>query len=1103
MSDFFCNHLKRNPGWAIIFLLIAVCVHSEDSVQVSVLDDAFEQVGTLRSDIVIPEPWESGLIMAGRQPVLVDAMVNPFYVVPLAHVFGARFRGLKGRISPESLLDSAYEMLHISTVDHKPFVPEAKSLVDALERLQANHHRGVIEARYRSYLEKEIAQWPTDLEEAVSILVQALTVASMLHKEALFALNAEEIKLLEDSFISIISDPSFGDGHLFLSDGNPEWSRNLQLMAKVNFSKLFYAANILTEAVVIARPILQSVATKIPIRHEEILLNFYSPIGRIVVAGAGINTHADDAALLIDLGGNDIYLNNAGGCIESRSSISVLIDIAGNDVYENMNPGSVGAAILGIGMLFDWEGKDTYRSGPLSQGAAIGGVGFLYDERGDDIYHAETFCQGAAVFGIGVSVDLEGDDTTICQSIGQGFGSTLGLGLLINIAGHDTYAAGIDPASSEQRSNGVLTQGAAAGFSSVNSTDGVNYYGGIGFLIDGKGDDQYLAGQFSQGAARFGSMGLLLDCGGDDYYHAGDYSQGAAVDWSSAAIIDLKGFDRYLAGDTSQAVAVNHSTGVCLDYEGDDEYILVGAHGQGHARQPFSLGLFLDYKGFDRYSGGPFSRGSVVNTFQDTGYIIGMFIDHRGKDIYEGVSNKNNSGPESNNTIWSHRFGEIGIDTPLAPELYFSDQQAHSRHLHYDMSPVTDLESGVELSRLGAGDPFKCNHALSFVIDKGKDAIPVIIKAINRGHDSFRRTIEEGLGIIILEHSVDTKAIEQLVPLLDNLDPKTRQWALIQLANHHIPGLVDFVTEHLQDDDASVRKAAAQIAGELNGVELEQKLANMALNDSNPGCRYAATKALAGKKDANVQAAFRKGLRDSHMAIHHLARDQVILQNDSIAIGSLQLLSLSHNPFVRVSSAIGLIKMGEKSGFPVLIDSLDTAPREVSPLDTVELVSEFMAEYSGVNYGWNKEAWQQWWASNEAGFSLERIQKARQDYLELLDMISTMSPVQVVKKLDQLRAKYPFYKGIDRRLSLFVQESSQTAMADEAWDVAGKLVDYLVVMNPDAADTWATQSQYLHRIKRTEEALNVLEKALNKEPENVFYERLKEIYQDTLRRSVN
>lgn len=1103
MLNVFLNNLKRNSVSICCFMLIVGSAGADVRMPVSVLDDAFERAGTPRSNLEIPEPWESGLILSGRQPALIDALVNPFYFVPLTQVFGTRFRGSRGTIAPDNLLENAYEMLHISTLYHKPFTPEAKSLIDALERLQTRHHRGIIEARYRAFLENQIAQWPAELEEAMSILVQAVTIASLLRNEALGNLSGDEIDLLTDSIVSAATDPSFSSGRLFITGDSVEWSSTIQEMAKIHYDPLFRAADILADAVVVTRTRLQAAAQKIPVIHEEYLLDFPSPIGQIIVAGTGINYHTIDAALLVDLGGNDIYSNNAGGHIDSKCCVSLLIDMSGNDVYENTKPGTAGSAILGVGMLIDYDGYDVFRSGPVSQGAAIGGIGLLYDEGGNDFYHADAFCQGAAAFGIGMSVDLAGDDTYICRSVGQGFGSTLGLGLLVNVTGNDTYVAGADPVPDGQgnTSAALFTQGTAAGFSPPDTSNMVSYYGGIGFLVDGKGDDQYLGGNFSQGAARFGAMGLLLDSDGNDYYHAANFSQGAATDWSSAALIDLKGSDIYVAADTSQATAVNHSTGILLDYDGDDEYKVTGSHGQGHARKPFSLGLFLDYKGFDRYSGSPFTRGSVVNTFDDTSYIIGIFIDHRGKDLYEGNPDGKNPGRGTNNTIWGRRFGEIGIDTPLAPELYFSDQRALSRHQHYDMSPVTDLESGVELSRLGAGDPFTSFHALSFVVEKGKDAIPVIIKAMNRGHDSFRRTMEEGLGIILLEHGADRESISQLPSMLTNLDPKTRLWSLIQLAKFNYSGLTEIVAPFLHDNDASVRKTAATLLGRMNGTPFEQEFARMAEYDAEPACRLAALNALAGVSPIDHKFVFRKGLGDQHLAVHHAARNLIVTLDDPIAIGSLQLLTINPNPYVRVSSAMTLIQMGEKNGFPVLIDSMDTVPRNVSPFDSAVLLADFLAEYSGVDHGWNREAWQQWWTDNEAGLSLNRTRQAREEYSHFLETIPDMTPVQTARKLDQLRTKYPFYKGFDNRLAPFIRESSQKAMTDNAMDLAGKLVDYLIVMNPENPETWSTQSQYLHRSRRTEEALIVLEKALKKEPENAFYRRLKEIYEDFLLRA--
>ncbi len=125
-------------------------------------------------------------------------------------------------------------------------------------------------------------------------------------------------------------------------------------------------------------------------------------------------------------------------------------------------------------------------------------------------------------------------------------------------------------------------------------------------------------------------MGLLLDCEGGDLFQAENFSQGTAMDSSSAALIDQQGND--VSGvDSVQGTGINHSAGILLDYDGDNEYGFKGQHGQGHARESNSLGILLDYRGFDRYIGGPFCRGSVINLYQDTGHVLGVFIDHRGK----------------------------------------------------------------------------------------------------------------------------------------------------------------------------------------------------------------------------------------------------------------------------------------------------------------------------------------------------------------------------------------------------------------------------------------------------------------------------------------
>jgi predicted negative regulator of RcsB-dependent stress response len=1088
----------------ILMIMVWFVWSTGAQVPVSVLDDAFERIGTPRDAVTLQEPWTSGYIMAGRLPALSDAYDNPFHLVPNTQVFGARFRGARGTVSPDTLLDNAYEMIHINVVSHIAFQPESKSLVDALERLQARHHRGLIESRYRGYLAKQIDDWPDELEEAMSILVQALTEASLLRSEALRALTRDEIVSLTNALMESVSNPAFVDGTMFFEGTDDQWTANLRLMSKVDFDPLFQAAAILADAVRMTRVQLQTAAQMVPPKHGQILLDFRSPAGQIIVGGTGINHHSADAALLVNLGGNNIYTNNAGGYVNPEHGISMLIDMSGDDLYKNMNPGSLGSAVLGVGMLIDFHGNDVYQSGPLSQGAAFGGVGFLYDEGGNDSFYADVLCQGAAAFGIGMSVSLSGDDTYVCNGFGQGFGTTLGLGVLVNISGNDTYVAGrsISETGTDNINGPTFAQGAGVGFAAADKYKSVSYYGGIGFLVDGRGHDQFLSGDYSQGSALFASKGLLLCGEGNNYYHAGKYSQGAAVDWSSAAIMDLSGDDTFIAGDSSQGCAVNHSTGILLNYEGDDTYEITGLHGQGHARQPQSLGLFLDYRGFDHYIGSPFVRGSVVNNYRSAQHILGVFIDHRGRDTYEGQPETLYFAPGKNNTVWSKKPGQIGIDTPLSPNLYFSDERALSRYQHYDMSPVMDLEPDIELSRLGSKDPFTSYNASGLLLDKGIDAVPAIVKSMNRGHNSFRRTMEAALGQILLEKK-ESDSLSYLYVLLTNLDPKTRLWALAQLSKTSTRLDEEKILPLLHDDDPSVRIFAADILSTVVFDDIQYDLARMAANDPQPEARLTALNALAKHGGENFKSVFRKALGDSNPAVHYAARNTVLERDDPISIGSLQLLSVSPDIHKRISSGTALIKMGETSGVPAIINAMEHAPRHLSPHESGYLLADFLAEYTGVDFLWDTEQWSAWWQLNETVFSLDTMKQARLEYLSYLDEISNMSYSKILTTLDTLQTAYPNYSGLDRKLFPFLRDAAKSALEHQDLESAASLLDTGLAIRTDDAEIWAVKAQYLHSVQQTENALNAVKQALEIEPDNRSYLRLEEIYTSILARISN
>ena len=174
-------------------------------------------------------------------------------------------------------------------------------------------------------------------------------------------------------------------------------------------------------------------------------LDLETPLGRLVVGGAGPDTHdARDTFLLVDLGGDDTYHGPAGATSSVRVPVAVCLDMAGNDRYVNTDRlmPAHGAAVFGAGVLLDVAGDDRYESRYLSQGAGLFGTGLLADLAGDDHYTMEVAGQGAGLFGVGMLVDRDGCDSYHLHGDGQGYGGVGGgVGSLVDAAGDDAYVA--------------------------------------------------------------------------------------------------------------------------------------------------------------------------------------------------------------------------------------------------------------------------------------------------------------------------------------------------------------------------------------------------------------------------------------------------------------------------------------------------------------------------------------------------------------------------------------------------------------------------------------------------------------------------------------
>ena len=370
-----------------------------------------------------------------------------------------------------------------------------------------------------------------------------------------------------------------------------------------------------------------------PMIEGDVRFYMNTPMGPIVIGGPGRTRYAGDYFLLVDLGGDDSYPGRvAAASMAYGRPFSCAIDLSGDDDYRSKLPLNQGAALLGAAILIDLgKGNDCYEAGDLAQGAALMGFAMLVDDGGSDRYSAGALVQGAAALGFGVLSDRDGNDIYNAAIRAQGFGGVRGYGLLLDASGDDLYRAGSvyrhEPLYKDRFSS--FAQGHGRGEREYGTS------GGIGFLWDGGGNDQYIADIAAQGSATYMALGVLVDEAGNDSYVCTQDGQGAA---------------------THRALAV------LWDLSGEDLYSLSKGLGQGGAND-LSVAFLLEGAGNDIYTGGPLSQGSAAAN------AIGMLIDGAGDDSYLGI------GPVALFQGYAEKkrfFGSIGLLLDVQGRDFFS-----------------------------------------------------------------------------------------------------------------------------------------------------------------------------------------------------------------------------------------------------------------------------------------------------------------------------------------------------------------------------------------------------------------------------------------------
>lgn len=388
------------------------------------------------------------------------------------------------------------------------------------------------------------------------------------------------------------------------------------------------------------------------------------PNGTIgVVGGPGPNRY--DMTVITDVydsGGNDTYTFGAADDSPSGGNHHI-VDIAGDDLYESRAAfAGPAVGVMGMSIVDDRAGNDTYRSGEaFSIGAGLFGIGLLLDHGGRDTYEnlgaATGWSTGVGYYGAGLVIDMAGDDLYMAEQLSQGVGGPRGLGAVVDGTGHDVYEMN-GPHFGSVYGTPAVYKGFGQGFGI-----GVRSYaaGGLGAIWDFAGNDRYEAGEFAQGCAYYFAMGVLHDGSGNDIYIGNRYGQGSAAHQAIGMLIDDGGNDRYWSMTAaSQAGVWDQSIAFLIDRAGDDRYSADGL-AQGSASMQ-AVGVLIDLGGADAYlaRGGATQGQGGSNTYHydaDGVFSFSALVDRGGSaDVYSsgrrdgqtlGTGARNESDPSA------------------------------------------------------------------------------------------------------------------------------------------------------------------------------------------------------------------------------------------------------------------------------------------------------------------------------------------------------------------------------------------------------------------------------------------------------------------------
>ncbi|MHC5113422.1 MAG: HEAT repeat domain-containing protein [Planctomycetota bacterium] len=708
----------------------------------------------------------------------------------------------------------------------------------------------------------------------------------------------------------------------------------------------------------------------------------------LVVAGRGNDVHDESVDVLIDLGGDDWYVNNAGGTEGSRP-VALCIDLDGNDRYE-ASLAVQGAGFLGVGLLVDVAGDDVYRAGDLAQGAAFIGAGMLCDLGGNDRYGAHHLSQAAGAFGCGVLWDAAGDDEYTASGMAIGCAATQGIGVLVESGGDDRALAGIWRRERYSVDSGMGI-GWSAGVRDWPWYAAPSFYGGLGLVDDAGGRDHYESRGGGMGGAYCLGAGIFIGGGDDDDEYVGfTDSMGASIHLGAAVCLEEGGDDRYRGQDSVLGVGGDRGSGIFFDLDGDDQYVGRN-HALGTGRKPKAVGLFLDARGDDRYE---FGRDSVTATWRPRNpenWAFASFLDLAGRDAYVPLTDEAGGLDRGNDRAW--RFGPTGrgedLESRLDAEDVFDALPRVPEDYRHERAyrPIVD-ETWTPAARA----------ALEALRDAPPDddaplvAFPAPIRgwlaSVSDADIHERRRLYERMDLLRFASGsrYEWSAVAELLDEPETAPADRLAFAGTWCAVDRTPGATARVADALASGtipSTYARQILVRMVGRCGGPRAQEVLVDRLAHDPDPIVRRRAAWHLGRRGGADTLAPLAAAARTDVDLVRMSIASGL---RDSTTPGALEIalrLRDDEELMIRRAAAISAVSMGHKASVQRLLDELGTRSIDTGVNYGRNLFAD-LAEYVGPDVldrlGLDIDAWQAWWAEEGAAFDLAAATIAAEVY---------------------------------------------------------------------------------------------------------------------------